>query len=453
MIERYTRPEMVKVWNDRTKLLHWLRIELAVCKELAARGVISRSDWRELSKKGESLIDRGGVDPQRVAEIEKIVKHDVIAFTTAVAEQVGPTSRFIHFGLTSSDILDTCLALQVQEAGILLCKAIDELLNSLNKLAHKYRKLPTIGRSHGIFAEPTSFGLKFLGWYSEWTRNRERLLGALEEMRFGKLSGAVGVCPHWGIDFEEKVLGQLGLNREPVSTQVIPRDRHSNWIFTLSLLGSSLERMAVELRHLQRSEVGEMIEGFQKGQKGSSAMPHKRNPISSENITGCARMLRSYAQAAQENIVLWHERDISHSSVERMIFPDSAILLDYALHRACQVLNSLGIKQNQVRQNLKNAGPLVYSGHYLLELIKVGVSREQAYAWVQECALMSLEHSDKEFVQLLLEHSEISSRLSAKKIRELASVHYQLRNVDKIYNAVKQQDRPKKTYGKKGKRI
>ena len=436
MIERYCRPEMSKVWSDKNKLTIWLKIELAVCEELASRKVISKSDWLVLKKQGERLLRAGGVDLTRVAEIEQTVRHDVIAFTAAVAEQVGSQSRYIHFGLTSSDVLDTGLALQVQHAGEILLQGVDELLKLLKKLANQYRSLPTIGRSHGVYAEPTSFGLKFLGWYSEWLRNRRRLVESLEQMRFGKLSGAVGVSPHWGVDFEEKVLKKFNLNREPVSTQVIPRDRHAHWVYTLSLLGTSLERLAVELRHLQRSEVAEVIEGFQKGQKGSSAMPHKRNPISSENITGCARLLRSYAQAAQENIVLWHERDMSHSSVERMIFPDSALLLDYALNRVCRILSTLGVREDQVKHNLEKAGALVYSGHYLLELLKTGVSREQAYAWVQECALQALESPQGDFVQELLGHSEISKRLTQKKIQELASIQYQMRHVDQIFREV-----------------
>lgn len=452
MIERYSRPEMARVWSDRNKLSIWLKIELAVCEELVSRKIISKSDGMILRKKGQALLASGGIDPQRVAEVEKTVKHDVIAFTTVVAEHLGVQSRFIHFGLTSSDVLDTCMAVQVQESGVLLLQGIDQLLKTLNQLAKQYRALPTIGRSHGIFAEPTSFGLKFLGWYSEWMRNRERLVESLKQMQFGKLSGAVGVSPHWGTDFEEKVLRQFDLNREPVSTQVIPRDRHAHWIYTLSLMGTSLERLAVELRHLQRSEVGEVREGFQKGQKGSSAMPHKKNPISSENITGCARLLRSYSQAAQENVVLWHERDISHSSVERMIFPDSALLIDYALARVCQILTHLEVREGRVRENLEKAGPLVYSGHYLLELIKSGVSREQAYAWVQECALLALEDSHTDFVELLCGHIEISKRISKKKIYELASIQYQMRHVDDIFRGMILDVHPSKDIRKRKKK-
>ena len=291
MIGRYSRPAMSWVWDERHRYLVWLKVEMAVCEELAIEGLISQEDWAELQKAAKTLVKKGGVDPQRVHEHEEVTRHDVIAFTTAVAEEVGPVSRYIHFGLTSSDVVDTSLSILIQEAGKQLLEGVDQLLKTLKKLAEKYQELPTIGRSHGIFAEPTSFGLKFLGWHCEWQRNRHRLQAALEGTRVGKLSGAVGVNPHWSPLFEEKVLNHLGLERESVSTQVIPRDRHAELMSTFALLGTSLERIAVELRHLQRSEVGEVMEGFAPGQKGSSAMPHKRNPTSSENITGCARLL------------------------------------------------------------------------------------------------------------------------------------------------------------------
>ncbi len=432
MIARYSRPEMDWIWDQRHRYLAWLKVEIAVCEELAETGIIPKKDWNELQKQARKLIKKGGVDPKRVDYHEATTRHDVIAFTTAVAEEMGPISRYIHFGLTSSDVVDTAMSLLVQEAGKLLQQGIGDFLKTLRKSAEKYKELPTIGRSHGIFAEPTSFGLKFLGWYCEWERNLERLNDSLERLRFGKLSGAVGVNPHWGPQFEERVLKRLGLNREKVSTQVIPRDRHAEFMGVLAILGSSLERIAVELRHLQRSEVGEVMEGFQKGQKGSSAMPHKRNPISSENITGCARLLRSYAQAGLENVALWHERDISHSSVERVIFPDATLILDYALHRMNQVVQQLGVRSEQVHKNLQTVGKTVFSGHYLLELVKVGVTREQAYAWVQECALASLEGKG-DFVDLVAQHSEMKKRLPEKKIRQLGSIHHQLRHVDEIY--------------------
>jgi adenylosuccinate lyase len=385
-----------------------------------------------LQSKLQRLIDAGGVTAERVAFHELRTRHDVIAFTTAVAEKVGPISRYVHFGLTSSDVVDTALSLVLQEAAEVLRRDIVSLLRVLRQLARRYRNLPTIGRSHGIFAEPTSFGLKFLGWYTEWRRNLRRFDAAVEGLRVGKLSGAVGVNAHWTPSFEKRVLRSLGLRREPVSTQVIPRDRHAEFLQCLALCGSSLERIAVELRHLQRSEVGEVLEGFAKGQKGSSAMPHKRNPISSENITGCARLLRTYAVSALENVPLWHERDISHSAVERVALPDATILFDYSLNRITGVLSTLVINKSVVLRNLKQAGPLVFSGHYLLALVEAGVTREDAYAWIQQCALSSLDEG-KDFVQCLIAHSDISSVLSAERIRKLGSLKYQLRNVDMIF--------------------
>jgi adenylosuccinate lyase len=399
---------------------------------MAALKLIPRKDWLELRRKVARLLEEGGVDPERVDHHEAVTRHDVIAFTTAVAERVGPLSRYIHFGLTSSDVVDTALSLLVQEAGAILREDIEALLKVLGAQARRHRGLATIGRSHGIFAEPTSFGLKFLGWQCEWRRNLERLDRALEGMRVGKLSGAVGVNPHWDPRFEERVLARLGLRREPVSTQVIPRDRHAELLGAIAICGASMERIAIELRHLQRSEVSEVLESFQKGQKGSSAMPHKRNPISSENLTGCARLLRSYAAAALENVALWHERDISHSSVERVAFPDAMMLLDYALDRMTRLLQGLVVRKENVAANLRKAGPIVFSGHFLLELVKAGATREQAYAWVQECALGSLEGKG-EFLALLGAHPEVSARLDRATIRELGSMGYQLRSVPEIY--------------------
>ncbi|MDR3608195.1 MAG: adenylosuccinate lyase [Oligoflexia bacterium] len=432
MIQRYSRPEIAAVWQDQHRYLAWLKVEMAVCEELKHEGVIPRKDFAELKKRTDRLIREGGVDPKRVDHFEAITRHDVIAFTTAVAERIGPISRYIHFGLTSSDVVDTALSLLILEAGEILRKDIEALMKTLLGRAREYRDLPTIGRSHGIFAEPTSFGLKFLGWYVEWRRNLERLDRALDGVRTGKLSGAVGANPHFGPEFERKVLARLGLRREPVSTQVVPRDRHAEFLSVLAICGSSLERMAVELRHLQRSEVGEVIEGFQAGQKGSSAMPHKRNPISSENISGCARLLRSYAAASLENVALWHERDISHSSVERVAFPDATILFDYAISRMDRVIQQLSVREERIRENLEKAGSTVFSGHYLLALVKAGATREEAYAWVQSCAIGSLE-GQGEFVSLLLKHPEVTKRLTPAKIRELGSLKYQLRNVREIY--------------------
>ena len=448
MISRYSHPEMAAVWNDRYRYQTWLKVEAAVCEELAAKGIIPKRDWVELRASLNKLLKKGGVDPVRVEEIEKEVRHDVIAFTTAVAEKIGPVSRYIHFGLTSSDVIDTSLSLSIQRAGECLLADIDSLLNILKKKALEYKDLPTIGRSHGIFAEPTSFGLKFLGWHAEWVRNRKRLEDVLEEMRVGKLSGAVGVNAHWDPDFEEKVLNRLNLKRETVSTQVIPRDRHAQFMNVLAICGCSLERMAVELRHLQRSEVAEVMEGFKKGQKGSSAMPHKRNPISTENLTGCARLLRAYSQSSYENVALWHERDISHSSVERVIFPDGTLILDYALKRMATVLEQLVVNRDQVERNLKRAGSTVFSGHFLLELVKAGASREEAYSWIQQCAHASLEGKG-DFLDLISHHEEITKKIKAKKLVQLGSLDHQLKNVGKIYKRAFASNRLKGARSKK----
>jgi adenylosuccinate lyase len=432
MIARYSRPEMARIWDDRRRYQVWLQVEMAVCAEMAAEGLIPKKDWLELQKSTQALLKKGGVNPARVDHHEGITRHDVIAFTTAVAEEIGPVSRYIHFGLTSSDVVDTALSILVQEAGAKLREGIVKLLVTLKEQADEYQSLPTIGRSHGIFAEPTSFGLKFLGWYCEWQRNLERFDRALENLRFGKLSGAVGVNPHWAPEFEERVLSKLKLKREPVSTQVIPRDRHAEFFSVIALCGSSMERIAVELRHLQRSEVAEVLESFQKGQKGSSAMPHKRNPISSENLSGCARLLRSYASAALEDVALWHERDISHSSVERVIFPDATILLDYALDRMNRILEGMVVREENVAGNVSKAGTTVFSGHYLLELVRAGATREEAYAWVQQCALSSFEGKG-DFLELLAAHEHVKKLLAPAKIKQLGTMKYQLRSVPEIY--------------------
>ena len=444
MIRRYTRQEMGSLWTDQNRYLVWLQIETSVCAELAKEGSIPPSVWKKLSKKLQQLIASGGVDPARVEYHEQITRHDVIAFTTAVAEQIGSESRYVHFGLTSSDVVDTAQALLLQQAGRLLLLEIESLLKTLKALAKRYQNLPTIGRSHGIFAEPTSFGLKFLSSYCEWRRLYKRLSAAVDQIGYGKLSGAVGVNAHFSPLFETRVLKRLGLKREPVSTQVIPRDRHAEFFSVIALGGASMERMCIELRHLQRSEVGEVTEGFRKGQKGSSAMPHKRNPISSENLTGCARLLRSYAQAAFENVALWHERDISHSSVERLIAPDATILFHYSIGRFHTLLKELEVNEKKVRSHLESAGPVVFSGHYLLALVEKGVSREDAYRWIQDCALRSFASASEgeggknnmksnPFIENLLNHEGLNQHLSAHEIKRLGSLKYQLRHVAAIY--------------------
>lgn len=435
MIERYSREEMKAVWSEENRYRQWMKVETAVCVHMASQGIIKPAEWKKLKPALESLIKKG-IDPARVTFHEKTLRHDVIAFTTTVAESIGELSRYIHFGLTSSDVIDSAQALVMKEANDLLLQDLDRLMKEVLKRAKETKNLPTIGRSHGIFAEPTSFGLKFLGFYSELERSRCRLEQAGEALAYGKLSGAVGVNAHYSPQEEEKMLKTLELKREPVSTQVIPRDRHAEWLNAMALVGASLERMSVELRHLQRSEVGEVMEGFKKGQKGSSAMPHKRNPISSENITGCARLLRSYAQAGVEDIALWHERDISHSSVERVILPDASILLDYALNRMTDLIAGLVINQSRVKANLDSAGSVVFSGHFLLALVKQGALREEAYYWIQECAHQSLE-SGKSMIVYLEKHPEIRKFLSTAEIKKYGSLKYQLRNVSEIFNGVK----------------
>lgn len=457
MIERYCRKEMANLWSDKARYGRWLAVEYAVATQQMQDGIIPKKDFRLLEKGILRIQQEGGIQPSRVEEIEQETRHDVIAFTTAVTERLGPEGRWLHFGLTSSDVVDTALSISLVEAGAILTDGAAKLESSLRNRAHEFKGQACLGRTHGMAAEPTSFGLKFLGWAEEIRRSRERLEVAIEGVRYGKLSGAVGCNSVLSPSFEEACLKSLGLKREPVSTQVLPRDRHAQFVQTLALVGAALERISIELRHLQRSEVSELREGFRRGQKGSSAMPHKRNPISSENITGCARVLRSHASAALENVALWHERDISHSSVERIILPDSTLLLDYALHRMTNIIENLEVDRSRVSFNLAAQGGVTGSGHVLLALVERGVSREEAYLWVQAAAHSAMDGSvpvgiakndtsgrQTGFLTHLASDERITAHLSPKELARLVSMEFQLRSVDGIFKRVLRNPRSRK---------
>ncbi|NIM00259.1 MAG: adenylosuccinate lyase, partial [Acidobacteria bacterium] len=366
MIERYSRQAMRELWSDQARCQSWLEVELAVCEALAGRGVIPAGDMQEIR-------DKAGFDLERIDEIERTVGHDVIAFLTSVAEKIGPAGRHVHYGLTSSDVVDTAQAWRTVKACDILLESLDDLIVTLREQGLAHRDTVMVGRTHGIHAEPYTLGLKFASWYCEAKRNRERLTAAREEIRFGKISGAVGTYAHLDPGIEADVLERLGLRVEPVATQVIPRDRHAVVLSTLGVLASSLDRIATEIRHLQRSDVREVEEPFRKGQKGSSAMPHKRNPIKCENVSGLARVVRAHVQAALENVALWHERDISHSSVERVILPDATTLCDFMLHRMTRVLAELHVYPERMQQNMQLTRGLIYSQKVLLALNAAGL--------------------------------------------------------------------------------
>ncbi len=427
MIERYTRPEMGKIWNDQFKLETWLKIEILACEARAEMGEISKSDFEQIKNKST-------FDIKRVLEIEETTKHDVIAFLTNVAEYVGPASRHIHYGMTSSDVLDTALAIQMKTAGELLLKNLNELKQVLKKRALEHKKTICVGRSHGIHAEAYSMGLKFALWFEEAKRNIERLQHAIDSVSTGKISGAVGTFEHLSPNVEEYVCKKFGLKPEPVATQVVQRDRHAEFISALAIIGSSLEKIAIEIRHLQRTEVLEAEEYFSKGQKGSSAMPHKRNPIVSERITGIARILRGNSIAALENVALWHERDISHSSVERIIIPDSCIALDYAFGLTIKLIDNLIIYPENMLKNLNLTRGLIFSQTVLLKLTEKGMSREDAYQIVQTSAMKVWEDSSKNLKGELSNSSEVKKFLSQKDIDELFDPRKLLKNVDYIFS-------------------
>lgn len=428
MIERYTRPAMGRIWTEDNKLAKWLEVELLACEALAERGEVPRDAVIRLRQ-------RARVNVARMQEIEAEVKHDVIAFVTSVAETVGEEGRYLHLGLTSSDVIDTGFAAQLCEATDLLLSDIDALLKVLKRLAQEHTYTTMIGRTHGVHAEPITFGLKAAHWYAEMARNRDRLSQARQEIAFGKISGAVGTFANIDPEVEDFVCTRLGLKPEPVSTQVVPRDRHAAFFSALALIGSSLERIATEVRHLQRTEVFEVEEPFTPGQKGSSAMPHKRNPWQLENVCGMARLLRGYALSALENVPLWHERDISHSSVERVIGPDATIALDFMLARLTGILDKLVVHPERMRKNMETLGEAIYSEHLLLALVRKGISRDEAYRWVQRNAMRVWENGAS-FAAEVRRDPDITRLLNATEIDQLFDIRHALRHTDAIVQRV-----------------
>ncbi len=428
MIARYTRPEMGALWGEEAKVARWLRVELAVCEAWARRGAIPADALARIRA-------RARVDAGRIAAIEARVHHDVIAFLTDLEAAIGEDSRFVHLGLTSSDVLDTALALALVEAADALIAGVDRLRESLRRLAQRHRDTLIAGRTHGVHAEPTTFGLKAAVWYAEAGRNRERLARARETVRVGKISGAVGNFAHVPPDLEAEVCQALGLAVEPVSTQVVQRDRHAEFVTACAIVGGSLEKIATEVRSLQRTEILELEEPFAEGQKGSSAMPHKRNPVACEQVTGLARLLRAHAGAALEDIALWHERDISHSSVERVVLPDATILLDYLLWRTAGILDGLRVHPERMRENLDRSHGLVYSQRVLLALTEAGLARQAAYELVQRNAMRAWEER-RSFLECLEADPEVTRRLPAEALKACFDPGFYLRHVDEVFRRV-----------------
>jgi adenylosuccinate lyase len=431
MIPRYSRPEMTAVWSPETRFRIWFEIEAYASEAMAEIGVIPKAAAKTIWEKG----SKAKFDVARIDEIERVTKHDVIAFLTHLAEFIGPNARFVHLGLTSSDVLDTCLAVQLRRASDILIADVDALLAALKRRAFEHKMTPTVGRSHGIHAEPTTFGLKLALAYAEFARGRARLVAAREEISTCAISGAVGTFANIDPRVETYVAAQLDLKPEPISTQVIPRDRHAAFFAALGVVASSVERLATEIRHLQRTEVMEAEEFFSEGQKGSSAMPHKRNPVLAENLTGLARMVRSAVTPALEDVALWHERDISHSSVERMIGPDATITLDFALARLAGVIDRLVVYPEVMRKNLDRLGGLIHSQRVLLALAQKGVARDDAYALVQRNA-MPVWRGEGEFLELLKADKDVSKVLSAPELEALFDLGYHLKHVDTIFDRV-----------------
>ena len=428
MIARYTHPEMGRIWSDQRRYETWLLVETAAAEAMAAAGIIPADAARDIR-------ERGAFDIARIEDIERTTQHDVIAFTTAVAERVGPSARWLHFGLTSSDVIDTAQALQMREACDVVLKDLAALSAAIAERAFALRRTPMIGRTHGVHAEPMTFGLKLALWYAEVQRDVERVRRARDVVSVGKLSGAVGTFAHLPPQIEEDVCRRLGLEPAPVASQVIQRDRHAELLAALAITGASLEKFALEIRGLQKTEIGEVEEPFAQGQKGSSAMPHKRNPIGCEQIVGMARLLRGNAHAALENVALWHERDISHSSVERVILPDSFIALDHMLRRFTRIVQGMVVHPERMLENLNRSRGVVFSGSVLLALASKGVSREEAYEWVQRGAMRSHDEQ-RDFKALLLADDDIRRVLSSDEIERAFDLDEQLKHVDDIFNRV-----------------
>jgi adenylosuccinate lyase len=428
MIDRYTLPEMGALWSEQNKFQKWLEVELAVCDVHAEMGTIPAAAVEQIRARARFSVER-------INEIEKITNHDVIAFTTNLAESIGEPARFVHYGLTSSDVVDTANALLLRDSADILLKKIDSLQEVLKRRAFEFKHTPQVGRTHGIHAEPTSFGLTFALWYDEMRRQRERMVRAGEAVAVGKISGAVGAFAHLDPQVEDKVCQRLGLKAAPVSTQIIQRDIYAEYLSTLALIASSLDKFALNIRHWQRTEVREAQERFAKGQKGSSAMPHKRNPIISERLSGMARVVRANSIVGLENIPLWHERDISHSSAERVVLPDSSIALDYMLLKATSLIDGLVVYPERMLENLNTTRGLIFSGQLLLALTNKGVSREIAYDWVQRNA-MKVWDEEKDFQTMVKADKEIKTQLSTEEIERVFSLEHYLRNIDTIFERV-----------------
>jgi len=428
LIPRYTRPEMGRIWSDENRFRTWLAVEIAASDTLAEAGMVPKEAAKAIRERADFRLER-------INEIEAEVRHDVIAFTTAVAEIVGPEARWFHYGLTSNDVVDTAQALLIGQASKVIAAGLQQLSEVLKRRAWEFKDTPMVGRTHGVHAEPITFGFKVANWYSETQRNMSRFQNAAEDMRVGKFSGAVGTFAHLSPELEEKICSRLGLKAAAVSSQVIQRDRHAAYLATLAVIASTLDKIATEIRHLQRTEVREAEEFFSEKQKGSSAMPHKRNPVTCEQISGLARVVRSNAQAGFENVALWHERDISHSSVERVVIPDSTTLIDYMLQKTANLIDTMVVYPERMKANLESTGGLVFSGQLLLDMVEHSVSREDAYRMVQRNAMRAWREG-LNFRELVLADPDISTRVPREQIERAFDLRRQLKNIDKIFARV-----------------